>query len=50
MTKEQETQEAKINQNLEVLRRTFEPLTADLPSEVEPAVIYRLPQPNDDHS
>ncbi|MFL6464851.1 MAG: hypothetical protein ACJ73N_10635 [Bryobacteraceae bacterium] len=44
MTDENEIQEAKINKNLETLRQVFEPLTAGLTADVEPAVIY-FPQP-----
>jgi hypothetical protein len=35
-----ETQEARINRNVEVLRQTFEPLIVSLAPDVEPAVIY----------
>ena len=51
-----ETPEGKIHRNVEALRQTFEPLTAGLTPDVEPAVIYR-PRPatpatttNHDHS
>jgi hypothetical protein len=37
-----ETQETKINRNVEALRQAFEPLTAGLTPDVEPASIYLL--------
>jgi hypothetical protein len=44
MGDEKEAQEARINQNVEALRRIVEPLAADLAPDVEPAVMYQ-PRP-----
>jgi hypothetical protein len=40
MTDKNETPEDKINKNLESLRQAFEPLTAGLVPDDEPAVVY----------
>jgi len=42
MPDQNEIQESKINRNLEALRQTFEPLTASLTPDMEPATIYLL--------
>jgi len=40
MSDGKETEETKISKNAEMLRQVFEPLTAQLTPDVEPATIY----------
>ena len=40
MPEENNTQEDRINRNMEILRQVFEPLVVGLTPDVEPAVIY----------
>ncbi|MBV8706632.1 MAG: hypothetical protein JO185_23975 [Acidobacteriaceae bacterium] len=40
MPEENDTQEDRINRNMETLRQVFEPLVVGLTPDVEPAVIY----------
>lgn len=40
MPEETNTQEDRINRNMEILRQVFEPLVIGLTPDMEPAVIY----------